>query len=163
MTRNQDLNVLHVDDATQWAAPLDARVVSGDTLIFDFVYFLHPVSISLAAQLSHARVMIAVMQEQSYQQVLQTIMSICHCHHHDIHRVDGNVTTVLNNYSVQKMLFCCIFADALHNCMGVWHDLSTMQVKQKHSSLFCNWNSSDCLWVLPNTPIHTRLPLNAFP
>ena len=50
MTRNQDLNVLHVDDATQWAAPLDARVVSGDTLIFDFVYFLHPVSVSLSAQ-----------------------------------------------------------------------------------------------------------------
>lgn len=44
MTRNQDLNVLHVDDAKQWAAPLDAKVVTGDTLIFDFVYFLHPVS-----------------------------------------------------------------------------------------------------------------------
>jgi len=44
MTRNQDLNVVHVDDANQWAAPLDAKVVSGDTLIFDFVYFLHPVS-----------------------------------------------------------------------------------------------------------------------
>ena len=44
MTRNQDLNVLHVDNASQWAAPSDARVVSGDTLIFDFVYFLHPVS-----------------------------------------------------------------------------------------------------------------------
>lgn len=51
MTRNQDLNVLHVDDANQWAAPLDAKVVSGDTLIFDFVYFLHPVSIGLAAHL----------------------------------------------------------------------------------------------------------------
>ncbi|KAL3161243.1 hypothetical protein ABBQ38_009607 [Trebouxia sp. C0009 RCD-2024] len=45
MTRNQDLNVLHVDDANQWAAPLDAKVVSGDTLIFDFVYFLHPTAI----------------------------------------------------------------------------------------------------------------------
>lgn len=44
MTRNQDLNVLHVDDASKWAAPLDARVVTGDTLVFDFVYFLHPVS-----------------------------------------------------------------------------------------------------------------------
>lgn len=44
MTRNQDLNVLHVDDASTWAAPLDARVVTGDTLVFDFVYFLHPVS-----------------------------------------------------------------------------------------------------------------------
>ncbi|KAL0050159.1 hypothetical protein WJX82_005404 [Trebouxia sp. C0006] len=45
MTRNQDLNVVHVDDANQWAAPLDAKVVSGDTLIFDFVYFLHPTAI----------------------------------------------------------------------------------------------------------------------
>lgn len=53
MTRNQDLNVLHVDDANQWAAPLDAKVVSGDTLIFDFVYFLHPVSLSLAAHACH--------------------------------------------------------------------------------------------------------------
>ena len=44
MTRNQDLNVLHVDNASQWAAPLDAKVVTGDTLVFDFVYFLHPVS-----------------------------------------------------------------------------------------------------------------------
>ena len=50
MTRNQDLNVLHVDDANQWAAPLDARVVSGDTLIFDFVYFLHPVSMACVLQ-----------------------------------------------------------------------------------------------------------------
>lgn len=51
MTRNQDLNVLHVDDANTWAAPLDARVVTGDTLVFDFVYFLHPVSL---ASLTHA-------------------------------------------------------------------------------------------------------------
>ena len=65
MTRNQDLNVLHVDDATQWAAPLDARVVSGDTLIFDFVYFLHPVSnTALTAQLLCARIITAVTQQQ---------------------------------------------------------------------------------------------------
>ncbi len=48
MTRNQDLNVLHVDDANRWAAPLDAKVITVDTLIFDFVYFLHPVRLSFS-------------------------------------------------------------------------------------------------------------------
>ncbi len=43
MTRNQDLNVLHVNNAKAFAAGVDARVVTGDTLIFDFIYFLHPV------------------------------------------------------------------------------------------------------------------------
>ena len=46
MTRNQDLNVLHVDSAAKWADSLKAlRRVTGDTLVFDFVYFLHPVSV----------------------------------------------------------------------------------------------------------------------
>ena len=45
MTRNQDLNVLHVDSAAKWADSLKAlQRVTGDTLVFDFVYFLHPVS-----------------------------------------------------------------------------------------------------------------------
>jgi len=44
MTRNQDLNVLHVDNATAFANNLQWRVVTKDTLLFDFVYFLHPVS-----------------------------------------------------------------------------------------------------------------------
>ena len=43
MTRNQDLNVLHVNSAAEFVNTVDARVVKGDTLIFDFVYFLHPV------------------------------------------------------------------------------------------------------------------------
>ncbi len=43
MTRNQDLNVLHVNSASEFTNTVDARVVKGDTLIFDFVYFLHPV------------------------------------------------------------------------------------------------------------------------
>ena len=43
MTRNQDLNVLHVADAGAFAASVSGRVVSGDSLIFDFIYFLHPV------------------------------------------------------------------------------------------------------------------------
>lgn len=46
MTRNQDLNVLHVDSAAKWADSLKAlRRVTGDTLVFDFVYFLHPTAI----------------------------------------------------------------------------------------------------------------------
>lgn len=44
MTRNQELNVLHVKNSTEFAQGIDARVVSGDTLIFDFIYFLHPVT-----------------------------------------------------------------------------------------------------------------------
>lgn len=43
MSRNLDLNVLHVDDATAWADNVAWRPVSGDTLVFDYVYFLHPV------------------------------------------------------------------------------------------------------------------------
>ena len=42
MTRNQDLNVLHVADAGTFAASVSGRVVPGDSLIFDFIYFLHP-------------------------------------------------------------------------------------------------------------------------
>ena len=42
MTRNQDLNVLHVNNATEFANSVTARVVRGDSLIFDFIYFLHP-------------------------------------------------------------------------------------------------------------------------
>ena len=44
MTRNQDLRVLHVGNASTFAAGLPTRIVTGDTLIFDFIYFLHPVS-----------------------------------------------------------------------------------------------------------------------
>ncbi len=47
MTRNQELNVLHVKDAKAFAEGVNARVISGDTLIFDFIYFLHPVSSSV--------------------------------------------------------------------------------------------------------------------
>lgn len=43
MTRNQDLHVLHVDDAAAWVGGLDWRAITGDTLLFDYVYFLHPV------------------------------------------------------------------------------------------------------------------------
>lgn len=45
MTRNQELNVLHVKSAKDFVANTDVRVVKGDTLVFDFVYFLHPTAI----------------------------------------------------------------------------------------------------------------------
>lgn len=43
MSRNLELNVLHVDDATAWADNVAWRPISGDSLVFDYVYFLHPV------------------------------------------------------------------------------------------------------------------------
>ncbi|KAK9813868.1 hypothetical protein WJX73_002532 [Symbiochloris irregularis] len=45
LTRNQALNVLHMNNATTFAGGLDARVITGDTLIFDFIYFVHPTAI----------------------------------------------------------------------------------------------------------------------
>ena len=56
MTRNQDLNVLHVDDAAAFVNGLLWRVITGDTLLFDFVYFLHPArtsSVSLTPVYTH--------------------------------------------------------------------------------------------------------------
>ena len=50
MTRNQDLKVLHVSNASAFAASLPTRMVAGDTLIFDFIYFLHPVASLLGCQ-----------------------------------------------------------------------------------------------------------------
>ena len=43
MTRNQKLHVLHVDSAPSFANSQIMQYVRGDTLLFDFVYFLHPV------------------------------------------------------------------------------------------------------------------------
>ena len=43
MTRNQKLHVLHVDSAQAFAEGQALQYVPGDTLLFDFVYFLHPV------------------------------------------------------------------------------------------------------------------------
>ena len=43
LTRNQELNIMHVKDARQFVGSTPHRVVPGDTLVFDFVFFLHPV------------------------------------------------------------------------------------------------------------------------
>ena len=128
MTRIQDLNVLHVDDATQWAAPLDARVVSGDTLIFDFVYFLHPVNISLSAQLSHARVIIGIKQQQSFKRMLLTTMNSCYCHHLDNYASCSSVNaTCRGPYS--------LFVTPCHLSASCYQALMYSNV-----SLCCNWH-----------------------
>ncbi len=46
MTRNQHLQVLHVDSVPDFVRSTEHHVISGDTLIFDFVFFLHPVRFS---------------------------------------------------------------------------------------------------------------------
>lgn len=45
LTRNQKLHVLHVDSAETFAKGQVLHHIKGDTLLFDFVYFLHPVSL----------------------------------------------------------------------------------------------------------------------
>lgn len=41
---------MHVKDARKFVASTPHRVVPGDTLVFDFVFFLHPVRVLLAGQ-----------------------------------------------------------------------------------------------------------------
>lgn len=43
MTRNQELNIMHVRNASQFLGATRHAVIPGDTLVFDFVFFLHPV------------------------------------------------------------------------------------------------------------------------
>lgn len=45
MTRNQHLQVLHVDSVPEFVRSTRHHVIPGDTLIFDFVFFLHPTAI----------------------------------------------------------------------------------------------------------------------
>jgi hypothetical protein len=45
MSRNQQIVCLHMENATQWLSNTNHRVVHGDTLIFDFIFFLHPTAI----------------------------------------------------------------------------------------------------------------------
>ena len=52
-TRNQKLHVLHVDSAEAFARGQVLRHIKGDTLLFDFVYFLHPVSLCSCATNIH--------------------------------------------------------------------------------------------------------------
>jgi hypothetical protein len=45
ISRNQYVRALHVRDAATWAANVRHRVVRRDTLLFDFIFFLHPTAI----------------------------------------------------------------------------------------------------------------------
>lgn len=36
---------LHVQNATAWAETVQWRLVAGDSLLFDFIYFSHPTAI----------------------------------------------------------------------------------------------------------------------
>lgn len=45
MSKNQQIQPLHVANASEFAAALDARVLSGDSVLMDFPYFLHPTAI----------------------------------------------------------------------------------------------------------------------
>lgn len=44
-SRNQEVNTLHVSDAQKFVDGIEWRVVPGDTLLFDFVFFMHPTAI----------------------------------------------------------------------------------------------------------------------
>ncbi|PSC72084.1 EGF domain-specific O-linked N-acetylglucosamine transferase [Micractinium conductrix] len=45
LTRNVELNIHHVTNATDFLASTKHTLVAGDTLVFDFVFFLHPTAI----------------------------------------------------------------------------------------------------------------------
>ena len=45
ISRNQEITCLHVKDAAAWVANTKHRVVKRDTLLFDYMYFIHPTAI----------------------------------------------------------------------------------------------------------------------
>lgn len=49
LTRNVELNIMHVANASHFLASTQHTLVAGDTLVFDFVFFLHPVGWAQAA------------------------------------------------------------------------------------------------------------------
>lgn len=44
-SRNHEITTLHVKDARKWLNNTRWRVVPGDTLLFDFIFFVHPTAI----------------------------------------------------------------------------------------------------------------------
>lgn len=44
-SRNQEIVTLHVQNATDFMKPISYRVVPGDTILFDFIFFIHPTAI----------------------------------------------------------------------------------------------------------------------
>lgn len=45
MSRDVDLHPLHVKNSTDFVENIDFRVVRGDSLILDYIFFTHPVSL----------------------------------------------------------------------------------------------------------------------
>lgn len=45
ISRNQQLNTLHVKNVTEWLQNTNHKVVRGDTLFFDYIFFIHPTAI----------------------------------------------------------------------------------------------------------------------
>lgn len=53
MTRNVDLHPLHVNNSTHFISNLNYKIVKGDTLLLDYIFFTHPVSFCVS-QLAHS-------------------------------------------------------------------------------------------------------------
>eukprot|EP01025_Chloroclados_australasicus_P033323 TRINITY_DN3394_c0_g2_i1.p1 TRINITY_DN3394_c0_g2~~TRINITY_DN3394_c0_g2_i1.p1 ORF type:complete len:602 (-),score=77.39 TRINITY_DN3394_c0_g2_i1:347-2152(-) len=45
MSRNQEIAPIHVHDAVQWPATINFRIVPGDTLWIDYIFYSHPTAI----------------------------------------------------------------------------------------------------------------------
>jgi len=45
ISRNQQVTTIHVKNATAWFENVNHRVVRGDTLLFDYIFFVHPTAI----------------------------------------------------------------------------------------------------------------------
>lgn len=45
ISRNQEITCIHVRNASEWVANTVHRVVRKDTLLFDYIYFIHPTAI----------------------------------------------------------------------------------------------------------------------
>lgn len=44
-SRNQEIVTLHVHNASDFLKPVSYRVIPGDTILFDFIFFIHPTAI----------------------------------------------------------------------------------------------------------------------
>lgn len=44
-SKNQEVTTLHVKDAQHWTSTAKWRAVTGDTLLFDYIFFVHPTAI----------------------------------------------------------------------------------------------------------------------
>jgi hypothetical protein len=45
ISRNQQISCIHVKNATAWVANTKHKIVRRDTLLFDYIYFVHPTAI----------------------------------------------------------------------------------------------------------------------